>query len=189
MFWSAVLPFQITCVVLAVGCAAGIYLAPRAGVKRRLAAALLPAAAVLAFVPFCLGINVVSDAVRFGESRHATADGVDAPEVARWLPPAATEIDVHRYATGFEARYAIGGDDLRAWVDAERARWGGNAADERRPPEPAASPYGGPLFRWADWPTPDDLIWFDGPHAANGAGFTIWYSPSEGRAYQTAGYW
>ena len=189
MFWTLVLPFQITFALLAAAYAAGVWAAPRLGVRRRWAAVAGPPLAVLAFVPLCLGVGSLCDAVRFGEFRYETTADVTAPEVARWLPDAATDIEVHRRAIGFEARYTIAEDDLRAWLDAEWARWGEGAAFEREPPEPVTSPSGGPRFRWADWPTPAGLIRFDGPRAANAAGFTVWYGPSEGRAYQDAGHW
>ena len=189
MFWSAVLPLQITCGVLAVACAAGVSVAPRLGVRRRTAGLLAPAAAVPAFVPLCLGVGVVCDAVRFGELRYAAANEVAAPEVARWLPDAATDIHAHRYAGGFEARYTIGKADLLAWLDAEWARWGDGAVETRIPPDWDRPESGASRFRWADWTIPADAVFLDGPHARNAAGFGILYSPSEGRAYQEAGYW
>ena len=188
MFWSLVLPFQITAAVLAACAAAAVLLAPRVKVKRWQATLAASAAAVLGFVPLCLGINVVCGAVRFGELRHDTAAEVGSPEVARWLPPAARGIDLHKDATGFEARYAIGEDELLAWLDAEWARWGDRAAVEREPVDFSPSD-GAPYFRRTGRATPPDAYALDGPHAANGAGFTVWYSRSAGRAYQEAGYW
>ena len=189
MLWSLVLPVQITGVLLAGTCAAGVAVAPRVRVRRLHAALAGPPLAGLAFVPGCLGVKVVCDAVRFGEFHYATAAEVRSPQVAQWLPDGATDITVSQQNVGFAARYAIEEEDLLAWLDDEWDRWGEEAELPRTPPDFRPVPADRHRFRWADWPAPPDAYFLDGPHAANAAGFTIYYSPSEGRAYQEAGYW
>lgn len=39
------------------------------------------------------------------------------------------------------------------------------------------------------WTYPDDATEVFGPTADNGAGFSVWFSPSKGVAYQRGGYW
>ena len=39
------------------------------------------------------------------------------------------------------------------------------------------------------WPHLENATEFYSPTAVNGAGFSVWFSDSEGVAYQHAGYW
>jgi hypothetical protein len=46
-------------------------------------------------------------------------------------------------------------------------------------------------FRYGDlgWPPLENATEYYSPTAGNGAGFSVWFSPSDGIAYQRAGYW
>ncbi|NNJ26083.1 hypothetical protein [Alienimonas chondri] len=212
MFWAAVLPFQITCVVVAVGYAAFVLAAPKLKLNRGHAAALGLGLSALGFIPLCLGIDVLLSPIRFGVFEYASPAAMGDGHADRRLPPEAGEITINQYSSGFEARYTIARSDLDAWIDAEWERAGEYAAIEREEPEepadePTAEELDSPAGRhrqelkaklqahaWSrlaelGWSRPPDAVEIKGPRASNGGGSNYFYSASEGRAYQRAYYW
>ena len=199
MFWAAVLPFQITCVLVVMLWAAAVAFAPKLKITRRGAALLGPMLGVAGFIPLCLGVGLLCDAVRFGEFHYATAAEVDTPRIALWLPPAATDLTVDAFNSGFRARYAVDRAELDAWLD---ELWENSGRAEERKPDGGltlredgfmndevrasriAADFAGTAFV-----IPADAVRYEGPYAARGAGFLLWYSPSEGRVWQRASYW
>ncbi|QDT14798.1 hypothetical protein [Alienimonas californiensis] len=212
MFWAAILPFQITCVLIVVGYTAFVIWAPKWKMKRGHAAATGLGLAVVGFIPLCLGVGTLLDPFRFGEFHYETAAKANDYHVRRSIPEAARDITIYQKAGGFEAQYSISRADLEEWIDAEWKYMASYLAIEREEldapaPEPTPEELAGPggeqwlkyqaeiralsWSRFSDhgWPMPADAVEIQGAHARNGAGSTYYYSESEGRAYQRAGYW
>ena len=192
MLWPLVLPAQITLAILlgCVGVATAV--APCARRKRLpvfLVASLL---AMVAFIPGCLVVMRVIDARRFGVFEYAAFEGVADARVERFLPPAATRITLEKRAGGFRARFRIEEVQLRAFVDSSWNQYGDRSIVKRSEQNPSALAAAGlQRLRFGDlgWPPLDDAQEYQGPTAANGAGFVVWFSPSMGIAYEWAGYW
>ncbi len=192
MLWPIVLPFQITaCVILGLIVLATA-LAPLAKRRRIPTLFAFSALGLLAFVPSCIGIKSVIDARRFGVFNYATFDEVNDFRVERYLPPTARNITLDKYAQGFRARYAISEAELTAYLDELWAKYGDRSSSKRG--ELAAMATVDREFhklRFGDlgWPPLDDATERFSPTAENGAGFSVWFSPKEGFAYEQAGYW
>ncbi|HYW81538.1 MAG TPA: hypothetical protein VE890_18280 [Thermoguttaceae bacterium] len=146
----------------------------------------------LAFVPSCIGIMNAVDAHRFGVFTYATFDDIGDFRVQQCLPPAATNITIDKTAYGFRAKYTITGPQLDAYVGELWEKYRDESAAEREDPssmkaidpESHKSSYGD-----LGWPLLQDAKEYRSPTARNGAGFSIWFSPSKGVAYQRTGYW
>ena len=195
MFWSAVLPFQITCVVLAVLWTAALWSAPRWRLKRWPVAIAGVAVCVVGVCPLFVVIDGLLQPFRFDVFEFATQAEIQNDHVARRIPPAATDLTVDDRPAGFSARYTIPEADLHDWLEREwmTARRFYESRDGRpmigpEPPRPADPEEFARRFGALGWPMPPDTIRLDGPHAPNGSGYNVWYSPATGVAYQEAGY-
>ncbi len=147
---------------------------------------------LLAFVPSCTGIMNILDAKRFGVFNYQTFKEVDDFRVERYLPPAARDITIDKYAQGFRARFTISQSELDAYLDEVWSLYGNLSVVKRGEmsamtlvDKQSHELYFGDL----GWPHLDDATEVYGPTAGNGAGFSVWYSPSKRIAYQRGGYW
>ncbi|MGB7346114.1 MAG: hypothetical protein WBD20_17990 [Pirellulaceae bacterium] len=192
MLWPAVLPFQITvCVIAAIVCSVTI-VAPMVRWKRlpTFFASLLLGA--LLFIPSCIGVMNVIDQRRFGVFQHANFPEVDDFRVERYLPPAATNITIDKQAQGFRAKFSLTRKQLDTFMkDVWDAHGDADVSPAEETAEPRTVDAGFQQMKYGDlgWPHLPDAIEFGGPYASNGAGFSIYYSPSQQVAYQHAGYW
>lgn len=185
-----ILPFQITVVVLGVLviCAAVVF--PRFGMKLVPAILLSFLLAGVAFVPLCAGIKSVVDAARYGGFAYGSATSITDPYIE--VPPSATDITVYRTGMGHHARFTVAEDKLQTWLAGVRAEYEQSWHGE---PMIAATPFA--LTRDAfeykfgtfGWEYPPDNSELLGPSAPDGGGFSIWYSPQQGKAYLRAAYW
>ena len=161
MFAPAILPFQITLCVgffLVVG---AIVFLPRFGYRRRSVAGIAAVGAIVLFIPSCFGISLIVDFFRYGTFHYAGA--AEIPERHIRFPASATDITVFKYASGHDARFSISKGDLLAWIESFRGR-----KDLK-----FAKAFGHRCYQ-RGWPAYDDLEQYDGPYAANGAGFSAW---------------
>lgn len=184
MCYPFVLPAQVTFLLLVLSVIVAILVAPKAGARRWAAGVATGLVGVVLFVPTCIGVGFALDPIRYGEFHYATAK--DARDRHGWLPPQAVDITYHAFASGHEAKFTIDEQDLLEWL-----RSFPSPAGERLPSsaqDAVAEDFNGPLGLLG-WTPPRDTKVIMGPRAANGAGFTIWYSPSERVAYLSAGYW
>jgi hypothetical protein len=192
MLWPIVLPAEVTFVVLAVLVAAATVLAPRFRATRGGTLALSTLTALLVFLPSCTVVMNLLDRHRFGVFSYADFAAVDDFRVERFLPEAATEITVEKYPQGYRAKFHIGQQSLDEWFEQVWKKYGSLSSTARVPVDPGRkveTKYVESRFDKLNWPIPADLVEYEGPRAANGAGFTLWYSVSEGVAFQHAGYW
>ena len=147
---------------------------------------------VVGFIPSCTEIMKIIDAKRFGVFSYASFKDVSDFRVERYLPPDATQITLDKYPQGFRARFTISKEQLDSYLDELWDRYGAYSAVKR-----------GKMFsmdrmdleshsqRFGDlsWAHLKDATEYFSPTAANGAGFSVWYRPTEGIAYERAGYW
>ena len=120
------------------------------------------------------------DLVRHGRFWYQTAREIADSRVR--LPPSATEITVFKYGSGHDARFTVSNDDLMEWLHNNQAERNHSKFGLFIPAH--FSKYG--------WPSGDDKVGMEeytGPHAPNGAGFSVWYSRKNGIAYLHAGFW
>lgn len=196
MLWPLELPFKITCVLFAALILLAVAMVPNMKWKRGRVFRLSLAIAALLFIPSCSGIMAVLDSQRFGVFQHATFDDVNDPRVESWLPSAATDIRLQKRMGGFKAKYSITEADLKKFMGRIWQKYGQYSTMSRAqiqtqldsgrlidtpPPCVDDDP--------TDWPPLTNPAVYMSPQAANGAGFTIWYSIEDGVVYQEAAYW
>ncbi len=188
MFWSAILPFQITAVLWAIIIVAITYYAPKLGRKRVSTARLSITLAFLMFIPSCMVIETVVAPLRFGVFHYDSFEQVNDWRVERYLPEPATDITLEKpaHTNGFRAKFSIGKVALENWLDATWDQASGYAIDSREEAQKVAS---SPDFDDLGWPPLADAVRYEGPRKSNYAGFTIWFSESDEIAYEDAGYW
>jgi hypothetical protein len=192
MLWPLVLPIEIAFWLIAGIVIATTLLASPLKWNRRKTFLVAASLGIVAFVPSCAAIMSVLDKHRFGVFQCSTFGEVDDFRVERYLPPTARDITLDKYAAGFRARYRIREDELQAYLDDLWARYGDRSTTTRRElqNDPIADPETFNLhFGDLGWPPLAKAKEYQGPVAGNGAGFSIWYSKSEGIAYERAGYW
>jgi hypothetical protein len=192
MLWPIVLPFQITSCVLLTLIVIATLAAPLAKWKRLPTFFGVLLLSLVAFIPSCAGIMNIVDAKRFGVFNYRTFQEVNDFRVERYLPPAARDITVDKYAQGFRARFTIKQSELDAYLDEVWSLHGERSVVKRG--EMSAMKLvdkESHELRFGDlgWAYLDDATEIYGPTAGNGAGFSVWYSPSQGIAYQRGGYW
>jgi hypothetical protein len=192
MLWPIVLPFKITLCLFAAVVAAMTLSAPLLKWRRGKTFLNTVLLGLVAFIPSCAAINTVLDKHRFGVFHYATFDEVADFRVERYLPPTSNDITIEKTASGFRAKFHIKESELVAYLDDLWTRYGDRSAVARSDSQngSSANPEGFMFyFKGLDWPPLTDATLFKGPVADNGAGCWIWYSKSQGIAYERAGYW
>ena len=190
MFVPFILPFQITATALGVLVVCAVLILPRFGMKLVPAILLSLLLAGIAFIPLCAGIKSVVDSARFGGFAYGSTASITDPYIE--IPPSATDITVYRTGMGHHTRFTVPEDELQKWLVGVRAEyersWHGDpmitASTRALTRDDFAVEFG--TFGWEYPPDNFELV---GPSAPNGAGFSIWYSPNQGKAYLRAGYW
>ncbi len=192
MLWPIVLPVKITFYTLSGLLLVATTVAPLFRQERKVVFAWGALLGVLAFIPSCAGVMSVLDHYRFGVCTYPDSQSVNDSHVQHWLPEMATDITVDQSPAGFRARFRIEKPALDKWFDRFWQQYGEHSAIPRAPREESKPIHPDELeFYFGDlgWPPPSDAVAYEGPRTANGAGFTLWYSESQGVAYQDAGYW
>lgn len=180
MLWSLILPALVTLVALP-PVVLYLFLRRRRGgdVWRRMFWALL--VTVFAFVPTCSGIKLVVDKFRFREHVYEGHDVIGDYRVKRYLPPVSSELHVYKTGSGFYASYKAQESQLEDWMKEYSVRTGCQIIDSIGSFNSVGSITG--------WRIPPDLQQLGGCLFENGAGFVIWFSPSQGEIYQFSPYW
>ena len=183
-----VLPFQITVLVFVVALVAiGVFF------RRKTAFAIALMFSFILFIPSCIGIAFIVDAVRYGHFEYATAVEISDPYVD--VPKNARSVTLYKYSSGHEIRFASEKEELEKWME---------AVDNRRKDFMAYKPFTRDnaivenegrkqsfesLFGRRGWSMPDDVVRYSGWRSARGSGFDVWYSPSTRTGFIHAGYW
>ncbi|MEM8670886.1 MAG: hypothetical protein AAGG48_25385 [Planctomycetota bacterium] len=192
MLWPIVLPFKLTAVALLTLTLLATVVAAISGRRSGRTFLIFTFVSLIAFVPVCVMITSIMDRYRFGTFQYASFEQVDDFRVERYLPPVAREITVNKQAQGFRAKFRIGQSELDEYLDKAWAQYGDQSVAERGqlPPFDSIDPeLHKLLFGDLGWPPLSDAKELHGPIAGNGAGFTVWYSPKTGIAYQSGCYW
>lgn len=173
MFRPILADVTVTCLILfGLTIAANVTL-PRRGYRRGNVLAGSVALSIVLFVPAVIAVSLMTDLIRYGEFRYDSAAEIGDGHVE--LPESATGIIVVRYYAGHSAQFSVTGDALQAWLSKIGAK-------------PARLDQWWPFDKYG-WSAADDLQHVCGPRAATGAGFDVWYSPSQSVAWQRADYW
>ena len=191
MLWPVILPIQLTAVLLIASTISVTVFAAATGRSPKRTFAYAVGLSSLAFVPSCIAIGVAVDYRRFGIFKHDDFDAVNDFRVERYLPPSATNIVLDKYSSGYRAKFAIDAESLDRFIDEHWDRYGDQSVVRRgelSPSDPTDPQVHQIEFGDLGWPILPDGTERFGPMAPNGAGFSIWYSPSLGIAYQRGSY-
>ena len=191
MPWHLVLPFKITFWTL--GIALGIVVLAAPILKRKRARIFLWGfpMVLVAFIPSCSVIMHFMDQSRFGVFEYDVTQTVGDPLVERYLPPAARELTVDRFAHGYRARYLIEAEFQENWFDAVWEEFGEYSKEGKTSPAfiTLTKADFDREFGGLGWPRPTEVVFYQGPIAGNGAGFAIWFDAETGFAYESASHW
>ena len=188
MFGPVILPFFFTVFVLGVLFVGITYSLTQRSESVAAGMAVGFAVCFLMFLPTIVVVGLLVDGVRYGEFSYATASQVRDIN----MPDDATGIVIHRYASGHATRCVVTHASLKTWMAGVTARRRSHSdatpfvqleADDWRMHK------GHWEFDRYNWLRPGDVICYEGWHARTGAGFDVWYSPSQKTAYIRAGYW
>ncbi len=192
MFWPLVLPIQITLVLLPTAYVIVVTTVPRFRKRPKRAGVLSLLLLPLLFIPSCIGVNAVVDRYRFGVFSYPDFNAVQDFRVEQFLPMAATQITIRQYQSGFHGRFDISETDLKTWHTSmwkKHKQYSVIDRDDDDMQRHIESEQFQRRYGEFGWEPPDDLIQYMGPQAANGSGYTLWYSASRQQAYQHGGYW
>ncbi|MDE0862867.1 MAG: hypothetical protein OSA98_03705 [Rubripirellula sp.] len=191
MLWHFVLPFKVTFWTLATLLGAAVLIAPVLRAKRSRIFLWGFPMVLLAFMPSCSIVMNIMDRSRFGIFDYDASQNIGDVRVERYLPPAARELTIDKYARGYRARFQVEPDLLEDWFDGVWDRYGEYSVDAKVPPqflsltrEAFDAEFGG-----LGWPRPTEVVFYQGPVAENGAGFAIWYDSDTGLAYEKSHHW
>lgn len=189
MFWSSILPFQITCVLIFVASIlAAVYVQRRKLSQVKYGCLILLLAAV-GFIPTCMAVDAVIAPFRFGTFTYPTSDAVQDQRIRYSFPDNAREITVFKRRNGYAARFQIDQADLDLWYE----EFISTSLTEYRgqPPKSATlddvSDDG--MLEPIRKVVTDDWLHYNGPHAADGGGFEIWYNPASKWAVEDNASW
>ena len=115
MLAPLVLPFQITLAAFAVLWCVGALI-----LRKPTRIAWLSLAAVLLFIPSCVGVMAVVDLQRYGRFDYAAVSEIPDDGYIE-LPATATDITLYRNGAGHWAKFTIDTPSLRSWIDERRS--------------------------------------------------------------------
>ena len=183
MFAPAILPIQVAFLVLVVLA----FMLPL--LLRRFTKHAVPIGCglcLLGSLPILFGVGAIIDSIRYGEFNFENADRLNDGYVE--LPTDATNITLHKYASGHELKFSTNRQSLEKWME----DW-----VDRLSKFTDATPFelGGSVGRFSDrfgqhgWKRPSDTVVYRGWRSGRGGGFDVWYSEREKTAFISAGYW
>ena len=191
MFWPLVLPVQITFwLVTSIVLLATVF-APALKWKRAKTFGIASLIGCLAFVPSCAGIITILDSQRFGVFEYDAYSDVDDFRIERYLPTAAKNITLEKFASGHRARYSISQLELTDFLDDlwnDHGRFSAISRDELCDGESITADTFQHSFADLGWP-PFNAIEYHSPVQGDGGGATYYFDPSTGTTYHRAGYW
>ena len=194
MFWTVVLPFEITFwLFLALLVAAFVY-AMRSKQTTWKVVCVAMGLALIGFIPSCIGIGLVLDNFRFGHFHHVAFDDVNDFRIERYLPTESQNIDLFKNhsGNGYRAKYEIAHADLQDYVDGMWERWGQHSAISRSDldrPRTKYSELALPEFSDLQWSLSGEVEIYHSPVEGDGGGATYYHDVETGITLQRAGYW
>ena len=192
MFWTAVLPFQITawiCVVLVILVSIWAVNSKRPFLKTSL---ISFAVIIVCFVPSRVGVSIVVDQYKFGHFEHDSFTDVKDFRIERYLPTNAKKISLYKSfgGNGYRAKYEIPGDQLESYLDDLWDQFGKYSALPRsQSTEQTADSFDLSEFSKFDVILTGKISIYLSPTEADGGGARYYYCPESGVALQSASYW
>ena len=187
MFAPVVLPIQIT-FFLMVALAFALTFAFRRFTNQPVLASFGACCAL--GIPILFLVGAIVDSFRYGKFLHPDASKLNDGYVQ--LPADATEITLHKYASGHELKFTTNKIALETWMDSiteKRRRYTDATPFVLDQPSDNQSQEFADDFRRHGWKYPNDAVKYRGWRSARGGGFDVWYSESEHLAFIRAGYW
>lgn len=133
------------------------------------------------------------DGVRFGDFHYAAYADIPDIRSQRYLPPAATNIQMRKHANGYLARYQLPASELTAYLDNMWKEHGSQSAVERgvffgegQPVDPETFAM---QFGELGWECPPQTIMYSSPSEADGGGAFYYVDAANGMVYQRTGFW
>lgn len=196
MFWPLILPFQITCGVLLVGVALlTMFASPKSGNHFK-SLCFYSLIGLVAFIPSCTGIMMAIDAVRFGDFKYASFHDIPDFRSQRYLPEAATEIQMRKHANGYFARYKLSSDEFISFLDELWQKYGEFSAADRGEHHKEGRSFKSVdpesfdrTFADLGWVRPTDAIVYYSPSEADGGGATYYVDADSGLVFQRTEFW
>ncbi|QDU45017.1 hypothetical protein Mal52_35050 [Symmachiella dynata] len=193
MLWPIILPIQITFGVLLVVVVVLTACASPKSWGRIKTCSWYSTFALLAFIPSCTGIMMVVDAVRFGDFRYASFDDIPDFRSQRYMPEAATDIQIRKHANGYLARYKISADDFAVYLDELWQEHGQHPPFEpsefAKNGDPAYPEKFDLTFGELGWAFPENATVYKSPREADGGGATYYVDITAGLVFQRTGFW
>lgn len=193
MFWSSVLPFQITCVLMFVASILAAEYVQRRKLSQGKYGCLILLLAAVGFIPSCMAVDAALAPFRFGTFNYATSNELKDERIRYSFPDNAREITVFKRRNGYAARFQIDQADLDSWyeefISTSTSEYSSDYPGQ--PPKPAAledvSEDG--MLQPIRKEVTGEWIHYNGPHAADGGGFEIWYNPASKWAIEDNASW
>lgn len=193
MLWPLILPLKITCwVLLLTVVGLTIFASPRSW-SRGKTFLIYSSFAILAFIPLLSGVIKAVDSFRFGDFHYSSHDDVPDFRSQRYLPEAATDIQMRKHGNGYRARYTISASDFHSYLDdlwkqysEQSAVARGGFGDEGRSFEPEVFHT---TFKGLGWNCPSGATIYHSPSEADGGGATYFFDSDAGLAFQRTGFW
>ena len=149
--------------------------------------------ALVAFIPSCIGITMMVDAVRFGDFTYASYSDIPDFRSQRYLPEAATSITMRKYGSGYYAHYKISELDFESYLNGLLKTYGEYSAVKRggfsNEGEAIDREYFNAIFSDLGWDCPANGIVYHSPSEGDGGGATYYLDPEKGEAFQRTGFW
>lgn len=190
MFWAILLPVGITFLALILLI---FFLVWKSRGKERILEVQIAKyifISLIVFIPSCMGIQKIIDPFRFGEFKYKSYDDIGSRMVRRYLPAAATDLNVIQSQGGNVAVYTISRSELQAWItEFSEGKDELNFYVPSKATEEVLDHDRDYQFKRFGWDLPIDAIKYNAPLAFNGAGFEVWHSASKNMAFQYSGYW
>ena len=188
MFAPLALPIKITFVVMAL---LAIVL-PRA-IGRFLAYPVLGSLSICCVlsIPMLVLVGSIVDSIRYGEFHYPDARQLNDGYVQ--LPVDATDITLHKYASGHDLKFRTSRASLENWMDdltRQRLKYSDATPfdlDDSHS-EFNSVAFSGRFGRYG-WQYPADAVIYRGWFSGRGAGFNVWYSESHQSAFISGSYW
>ena len=187
LFAPIVLPVQITFFVM-IALVIGLPIVFRRFTKRPVLASI-GSCAVLG-LPLLFLVGAIVDSIRYGEFHHTHASKLNDGYVQ--LPTDASDITLHKYASGHELKFKTTRASLESWMEAlteKRREYSDATPFELEEPSEFDVQEFDNLFGDHAWRFPDDATVYRGWRSGRGAGFDVWYSDTKLTAFIHAGYW
>lgn len=185
MFVPLVLPLQVTCVAMCVAFLALVFLLRRFAKRPYLCSLGL---CVLATIPTLYLVGAIVDSMRYGEFHHADASRLNDGYVE--LPAEASNIVLHKYASGHELMFDIDRASLESWINEMEGRWSEFTDPSSFELETEADQLEfSSRFSRGGWKMPPDAVLYRGPRSGRGGGCDVWYCDASQIAFISAGYW